>query len=636
MKKLLYILLCIGGISAANAGDCDWATVTPQDDANYKYFVSKSYSETSASDAANKAEQDIDAQIGRLFGTKLDVQSEFYSDEIGASGTTRSYERAIGMITLKGLERQRSDVEETTNGWTGCVQYRYLKSEINAEKQRLQSMSPDELQASLRFTEVVGDTQCRGTPVEIVTVPAGAYVTIDNGKYQGSAPIKFGNVCDGKYTLEITKENYEPITEQLIVPTSGRITKTLKRGTKTITVRTSLGNSNIAINGVDYGKEPIKFNAPLGIEQSITATNAEATKVTQTRIFSYESDEKYTISMTKLPGKIDFSAFKARNPGVEIYVNGAVIVGNTSAELAPDMEHNVTLSKKDFVDIHEAITLTGGDITYYPSQPRNFSKDNSNWAQGRLGLAGLAFVGSTYSNNDFGINAGLELATRLRLNDTFGVRGGIGLQWSKLNINSSQLNYDYYKYQFNQLPTGSMCPAGQNCQYATFYQHDSSGGYNDTFWGYFSTDPTITPKESLINWEYYEPFYLNMGVIAWEKLYFYGIGAIGFLEGTATNQDKYIPVPASTLKSTIFRFGAGIQWNIGKLYGIRFQYLTSGKKISLPYELDTPSAYIGADSREHNDPNYIWLYRGEIKNMNPVQDTIDAIESISLSFFIGF
>ena len=497
-------------------------------------------------------------------------------------------------------------------------------------------MSPDELQASLRFTEVVGDTQCRGTPVEIVTVPAGAYVTIDNGKYQGSAPIKFGNVCDGKYTLEITKENYEPITEQLIVPTSGRITKTLKRGTKTITVRTSLENSNIAINGVDYGKEPIKFNAPLGIEQNITATNAEAAKVTQTRIFSYESDEEYTISMAKLPGKIDFSAFKARNPGVEIYVNGADIVGNTSTELAPDMEHNVTLSKKDFVDIHESITLTGGDITYYPSQPRNFSKDNSNWAQGRLGLAGLAFVGSTYSNNDFGINAGLELAARLRLNDTFGIRGGIGLQWSKLNINSSQLNYDYYKYQFNPLPTGSVCPSGQNCQYATFYQHDSSGGYNDTFWGYFSTDPTITPKESLINWEYYEPFYLNMGVIAWEKFYFYGIGAIGFLEGTATNPDKYIPVPASTLKSTIFRFGAGIQWNIGKLYGIRFQYLTSGKKISLPYELDTPSAYIGADSREHNDPNYIWLYRGEIKNMNPVQDTIDAIESISLSFFIGF
>ena len=128
MKKLLYVLLCIGGLNAANAGDCDWATVTPPDDARYKYFVAKSYSETSASDAANKAEQDIDAQIGRLFGTKLDVQSEFYSDEIGASGTTRSYERAIGMITLKGLERQRSDVEETTNGWTGCVQYRYLKS----------------------------------------------------------------------------------------------------------------------------------------------------------------------------------------------------------------------------------------------------------------------------------------------------------------------------------------------------------------------------------------------------------------------------------------------------------------------------------------------------------------------------
>lgn len=636
MKKLLYIVLCIGGISAANAGDCDWATVTPPDDAKYKYFVAKSYSETSASDAANKAEQDIDAQIGRLFGTKLDVQSEFYSDEIGASGTTRSYERAIGMITLKGLERQRSDVEETTDGWTGCVQYRYLKSEINAEKQRLQSMSSDELQASLRFTEVVGDTQCRGTPVEIVTVPAGAYVTIDNGRYQGSAPIKFGNVCNGKYTLEITKENYEPITEQLIVPTSGRITKTLKRGTKTITVRTSLGDSNIAVNGVDYGKEPIKFNAPLGIEQSITATNAEAAQVTQTRTFSYESDDEYTISMSKLPGKIDFSAFKARNPGVEIYVNGNEIIDSASAELAPDVEHNVTLSKKDFVDIHETITLTGGDITYYPSQTRSFSKDNSNWAQGRIGLAGLIFEGGTYSNNKFGINAGFELGARLRLNNTFGIRGGLGLQWADLDIEPTVLNYDYYKYQFNPLPTNTNCPDGQNCQYETFYQHNSTGGYNDTFWGYFSENPTITPEKQLIDWEYREPFYLNFGVIAWERFYLYGIGAIGFLEGSSVNPDKYMPVPSSTLKSTVFRFGAGIQWNIGKLYGIRFQYLTSGKKISLPYEFEMSPAYIGTDSREHNDPNYIWLYRGEIKNMNPVQDTIDTIESISLSFFIGF
>ena len=374
MKKLLYIVLCIGGISAANAGDCDWATVTPPDDAKYKYFVAKSYSETSASDAANKAEQDIDAQIGRLFGTKLDVQSEFYSDEIGASGTTRSYERAIGMITLKGLERQRSDVEETTDGWTGCVQYRYLKSEINAEKQRLQSMSSDELQASLRFTEVVGDTQCRGTPVEIVTVPAGAYVTIDNGRYQGSAPIKFGNVCNGKYTLEITKENYEPITEQLIVPTSGRITKTLKRGTKTITVRTSLGDSNIAVNGVDYGKEPIKFNAPLGIEQSITATNAEAAQVTQTRTFSYESDDEYTISMSKLPGRIDFSAFKVRNPGVEIKVDGNTLTGNVSKELSSTETHKVSFSKSGFYNITDNIEVTGGETIYYPSQTLQFSK----------------------------------------------------------------------------------------------------------------------------------------------------------------------------------------------------------------------------------------------------------------------
>ena len=109
-----FAVFCLGVLTSysAIAAGCDWATETPPDDAKYKYFVAKSYSDTSAADAANKAERDIDAQLGRMFGVSLDVQSAFYADESTSAGTTRSYERSIGTIALKGLERQRSNAAD--------------------------------------------------------------------------------------------------------------------------------------------------------------------------------------------------------------------------------------------------------------------------------------------------------------------------------------------------------------------------------------------------------------------------------------------------------------------------------------------------------------------------------------------
>lgn len=627
MKYFAVSILGMFASFGALAAGCDWATDTPPDDAKYKYFVAKSYSDTSASDAANKAERDIDSQLGRLFGVSLDVQSAFYADESTSAGTTRSYERSIGTLALKGLERQKSDVARESGGWVGCVQYRYSQREFQREKERLSKL-PVGTHSASPFTEVAGDTTCRGAPVEIRTVPEKAFVTLDNGKYQGFTPIKFGNVCTGKYTLEITKDNYEPVQEQLVVPSNGTINKTLKRGTKRITVRTSLGNSQIEINGVDYGKEPVKFNAPLGIEQTITATNAEAVKITRSREFSKDSDSEYVINMEKLPGRLDFSAFKVRNPGVRITVDGKEIKGNTTGELSPDIEHLVELSKKDFVSKSENITVKGGETTYYPSAQQTFSKDDSNWARGLLGMTGLAFVGGAYSNYDFGLTAGLELGARKRMNDMIGIRGGIGVQWLNIDVGSSNLKYDIYKYEFHPLSRNQSCPAGQQCEYRVFYQHTASGGYNDSYYGYFSDsdEPIVALKTQKFDWEYNEPFFANLGFVIGDDWYIYGAGAIGFIKGTSASK---------SLKSTLVRFGAGIQWNIHKFGGIRLQYLTSGHKIELPYEFDASTYYAGTDYREHNQPDYVWLYRGETKNISG-QKNIDAIQSLSLSFFVGF
>ena len=548
------------------AGGCDWATETPADDGKYKYFVAKSYSESSASDAANKAEQDIDAQLGRLFGTKLDIQSEYYSDETGASGTMRSYERALGAITLKGLERQKSDVVKESKAWIGCVQYRYLKSEINKEKERLKKLSPSAMQKSLVFTEVAGDTECHGSPVEIVTVPSGAYVTIDNGRYHGSAPIKFGNVCHGKHTLEITHDNYEFVSEKLIVPVSGRIEKTLKRATKKITVKTSLGNSQIEINGVNKGKEPVTFSAPLGIEQSITAVNKEAEKVTKSRVFNKDSNSEYVVNLEKLPGQIDFTAFKVRNPGVDIFVDGKKVIGNSSLELSAEKQHNIKFTKKDFIDITKKQSVEGGKTLYYPSKELTFSKTPD--------VSGGILLGMGYSwgdNKGYNFDLGFDLQSKYLF-------GGAGLQ----------LNY-------LQTPKLEM-------QYLHRYHHIS-----DQYTSPYHKETIVTGTE------YLEFLYGNLGLKLGKHLAIFGAVSVGTLKLSDEFLGHNISMSQTTPFSIRYGYGAQLMWPNQKNggFGIRATYLTGPVNLNAS-DIDIESGYYSGNIKDKQ----LITYPEKITNWN--------------------
>ena len=515
------------------AGKCDWATNTPADDSKYKYLVAKSYSDVSASDAATKAEQDIDGQIGRLFGTALNVQSEFYSDEKTAAGSTRSYERSIGTISLKGLERQKNDVGRESGGWVGCVQYRYSQKEFKQEKERLEKLPATEV-ANIDFNESAGDTTCRGGVVEIITTPSNAYVTIDNGKYQGNSPIKFINVCNGSHTLEITKENYVDVEERLIVPTSGKITKTLKKASKNITIRTALGNSKILINGVDYGREPVRFNAIYGDEYKITTKNSEAVDITRTLTFSKYSENEYTINMEKLPGKIDFSAFKKRNPGVEISVDGKKVSGNTTGELSSNKSHDIVFSKKSFFDIEKSVSIKGGETYYYPSKELTFSK---------------------YPERNYGMLIG------------FGLGGGKIGKDSVFNLTLASVSVTAEFHNFFYLE------GGLSLDYSGY--SDSDYAYKvrkqNEFYGF--SDASI-----------FDLLYFNAGIKLNRHIIVFGSMSIGVFDA---NSVFYIPSnygghyeEEKSLSKTMVRTGFGLQYEgfvdekKDVLVGLRFVYLT--------------------------------------------------------------
>ena len=396
MKKLvlfcLFVLLSINVF--AKCGDNSLPS-----DKNYKYFMGKGYSDKSAQDAMDKAEQDFNSQIVRLFGVLIDTQNEYYSDENSISGTSRIKERSLGNTRIKGLDKFDEPQTTKENGsYIGYVCYKYPIKEYEAEKKRLENIKYND-KTNYIFNETVGDTDCIGTSVSIATKPEKAYVIIDDGKYQGQTPIKFGNICNGRHKLLIIKENYKDLNETLIVPSSKVIEKTLTKDSKEIKVTTSLGNSHIFINGVDRGIEPVKFNAVFGDNYEIEGQNSEAIPVKRTMVFYKDSADDFEFKMDLKPASIDFSAFKKLNPGVRIYFDGEEVKKNKKNSLSANYEYDLVFKKNnDFYDIQDSIILKGGETTYYPAKRLEFSKTPTKI------LKAFGGMGGSVGNNIWGID----------------------------------------------------------------------------------------------------------------------------------------------------------------------------------------------------------------------------------------
>ena len=388
MKK--YILLLLFVLFSVHA----YANCTGKkqaDDAKYKYFVGRGYSENVA-EATAKAEYDIDSQLNRLFGVIMNSQTDYYSDATTATGVSRSIERSIDSINIVGLERTGENVTSKKGIYTVNVCYRYSQQEYKKEKARLAKIKPTQRNNYGKFSEISGNTDCNGTPVEIITEPKGAYVTIsDSHLTSGYTPIRFGNVCLGKHKLKIYKDNYEMIEEELIVPTSNVIKKTLIRAKEEITIQTNLKNSNIYINGIDHGKEPVNFLAEMGITYKIKAANKEANPIETSITHSKGNDTTYKIEMKKKPASIDFRSFQQLNKDTYIYVNDISISKGIARNLNPDIEHEIRFEKEGYEDITDNIRLQGGEYKNYSATKLNFQKITSSnkgtWIT--LGLLGV-------------------------------------------------------------------------------------------------------------------------------------------------------------------------------------------------------------------------------------------------------
>ena len=334
-----------------------------------------------------------------MFGTELNVQTEYYSDEQISSGVSHIKERTLGSIRIKGLERIDEDVKKSGKLYVGCVQYKYSNKEYELEKSRLSKINfKEDNSFSLNFNESSGDTSCVGSSISITTNPGNAFVSIDNGKYQGQSPIKFANICNGRHTLYIMKDGYEDVEEILITPRTNKIIKKkLEKSSKTITITTSLGNSTIFVNGEQRGIEPIKLKAFTGVKYEIGAENKFGKTIKREEVFYKNSNNDLVLNMDKKPVRIDFAAFKKKNAGVSIYINGDKVNGDITKDIdvTNDNSVSVVFKKSGYNNIEDKIKVVPGETIYYPIKELVFHKDYNPYRdKGKDSRAGMSVGGN--------------------------------------------------------------------------------------------------------------------------------------------------------------------------------------------------------------------------------------------------
>lgn len=388
------VLFCLGIFLSGNAfAGCDWATTTPKDDANYKYFVARVYSQNNMSDAQAKAEQEINNQICRLFGAETITSTEYYSDTTIATGTSRTNERCVG-VRLQQFIKEKSDTERSGNEYIACVKYKYAQTAYKAETKRIVQTTKGVVAG---FNESIGDTNCPGAPVEFAITPQDALIFIDGEPYGKVSLIK--NVCRGKHKLRITHDNYEPVEEDLIVPlANGTITKTLKRATKKITISASDPRATIKVNNKNIGKTPVTYTPNLGDTIQIEASADGTISATRTLLIDKYSDDKIILDLDAKPVKIDFSGWKQQYPGWDVYVDGTKI--DTHTKITPNEPHDIKFTRDGYRTIRDTYSHSPTDKVVYFDKTYNIVPTKSMSRQNGLNIDFLSGIGGDYISAD--------------------------------------------------------------------------------------------------------------------------------------------------------------------------------------------------------------------------------------------
>ncbi|MCR5194212.1 MAG: porin family protein [Alphaproteobacteria bacterium] len=526
MKKLFKILSVIGMAGcyappalAESEKDCSWAYSSVTEDDKYKYFTAWGYSKDGYDAAQVKARSNINEQLCDYMGTYVSRDSKSYETERIEDSTSSTTQRikCAGMI-VKDFEEDNRGREVIDGESVICLRYKYLKTSLLEEKNRIEADGFNS--ADKKFNAVAGDSNCEGQPLEFVTDPDRALVTVDNKKeYSGYTPFSIGKLCKGKHKILITRDDYKEVYKTIAVGVDAnplRVNEKLSHGSQKYKFTTNLGDSYITVYDLEKEKvvksgiEPLTCEVNFDWRYKIDIENEKMQggklSFTEEKFSAVRSSKiapkKYTVAKSR--SKIDFWAFKQHNPDVSIFVDDKEVKEDTVGELTPDVSHIILFKNPDDVEIKFKKVLKPGESFDYPAKTLKFKSKKSKTEESEgisdldevdsLDKTAWLWLGATYNTGDYskdgfkmplksyGVSGNIFLGRRFSLDFNFS-GGSFNQKYEApvMNYSDPFLNYDVDQYYTN-LYGGVSYYLIQNYYFSPFVgigYNSISGAYND-------------------------------------------------------------------------------------------------------------------------------------------------------------
>ncbi len=307
-------------------------------------------------ESCNEARKEL---IQFLFGAAY-VINENMIRSVGVVDVSTNLSADTGTVVLIGVASENSEEKDAVK-----CKLSYPVSESNLEKERLKSVDRS---ASIKFNDIGDkDNLSKGT-LEVISIPDGAKVILDNETW-GVTPVRiYGKVSEGDHRLRIEHDNYRAIEEMIEVGRQTRIQKILKRATAKLRILTTPEKAIVKINGEEVGHSPTGFLEILAGQQiTFKVSHPEAQEYSQGLQLSADEEKTLDIKLPLKPSQFSVNVVPSKN--VTIVVDGKerdYYQVNKWIQV-PAGYHSLVISAPNHKSHLEEIQLKGGDRKALPT-----------------------------------------------------------------------------------------------------------------------------------------------------------------------------------------------------------------------------------------------------------------------------
>lgn len=398
INSLFIFCLWINFNSKANADSQkpNWIERLPKEDGLYSYYIGRSSESLSETEAFTYATINAREQaIAQNFGVYTQIRSENYQS-MNDIQTTQNSEAISQQVRLEEFEQVdffKEKNEDNINVW---VLFKYKKSAINMEKQRIASLKngPED---SYRFI-VSGNSEgarINGT-LEVVSYPPGAPVRIDGiskvGDLELRTPLRLmGLFQAGKHTIEIDDPKFEIIQKEVVLypGTTTKISESLKRGYGEISLITGIEGATVFLGTKAIGTTPLNKSIQIMAESTASIEIRHPEMETYRSQLEVSRGEKKAEHLRLSPrlSTISFSS-DPRGADVEIDEISQNQVTPTGQIIAARGIHKIRISKSGYETHEEEIYLKGGENLVLPNVKLKYVEihERKNTDTGPIGL----------------------------------------------------------------------------------------------------------------------------------------------------------------------------------------------------------------------------------------------------------